>query len=480
MSNTASHVVSSGASALRLDLAVVLQGVDERASIDPSTGRNKYHLNPLDFQGLLNRGSCTNSTLTPFTAGVVERFLRDLHGPLADVRRDHERRLRKLLNLPGQDRFDCFFGPSGSDLAYLPIAFARVLHPGRPILNLLTCPEELGSGTLVAAEGKVFMTRNQFGEPMTPGTLLDPGSAATVLRFRARSESGQIMDHRGALRETIARNRDRAIIGSLVIGSKSGIEENVDFIEHVGEDVLWVVDLCQFRNSKRLVNKLLDMNCMVMITGSKFYEAPPFCGAMLVPRPLVARLQSREADGAQMLRKVFAQADCPESLPAIRSRLRSQHSLGLLARWEAALAEMEAFDSIPAEQTRSLAAEWNSVVTGELERRGSFELIPNQNVTNPTIVSFRVKKDGRYLDKPALDTLFRGLVLGRCDGLRDYTRVSIGQPVNYGERSFIRIAIGANGIRTLLSLSPQERYLDDRRLIEILEEHVVRLRVGDV
>jgi hypothetical protein len=181
-----------------------------------------------------------------------------------------------------------------------------------------------------------------------------------------------------------------------------------------------------------------------------------------------------------MLRKVFAQADCPESLPAIRSQLRPQHSLGLLTRWEAALAEMEAFDSIPAEQTRSLAAEWNSLVTGELERRECFELIPNQNVTNPTIVSFRVRKDGRYLDKPALDRLFRGLVLGRCEGLRDYTRVSIGQPVNYGERSFIRIAIGANGIRTLLSLSPHERYLNDLRLIEILEEHVVRLRVGDV
>jgi hypothetical protein len=480
MSNTAGHVLSQDGSAPRVDLAVALQGVDERASIDPATGRNKYHLNPLDFQGLFNRGSCTNSTLTPFTAGVIDRFLRDLHGPLAEVRRDHERRLKGLLNVPGHDRFECFFGPSGSDLAYLPIAFARVLHPGRPILNLLTCPEELGSGTLVAAEGRVFMTRNQFGEPMTPGTLLDAGSAATVLRFKARNESGDIVDHRGALRETIASHRDRAIIGSLVIGSKSGIEENVDFIEHVGEDVLWVVDLCQFRNSKRLVNKLLDMNCMVMITGSKFYEAPPFCGVMLIPKPLVARLKAREPEGAQMLRKVFAEADCPEGLPGIRAQLTPHHSLGLLTRWEAALAEMEAFDSIPAEQTRRLTGEWNALVTRELERRECFELIPDQNVTNPTIVSFRVKQDGRYLDKPALDTLFRGLVLGRCDGLRGFTRVNIGQPVNYGERSFIRIAIGANGIRTLLPLPPEERYLNDLTLIDVLERQVRRLRTGDV
>jgi hypothetical protein len=453
--------------------------VDERAAIDHATGRNRYHLNPLDFHGLFNRGSCTNSTITPFTAGVIERFLCRLQGPLGEVRRDHERRLKKLLNLPGQDRFECFFGPSGSDLAYLPIAFARLLQPGRPVLNLLTCPEELGSGTLVAAEGRVFMTRNQFGEPMEAGTLLDPAAATTVLRFKARNEAGQINDHRGAIREAIAAHRDHSIVGSLVIGSKSGIEENVDFIEHVSEDVLWVVDLCQFRNSKRLVNKLLDMNCMVMITGSKFYEAPPFCGAMLIPKPLAARLQAQEAHGARMLHRVFAQADCPESLPGIRAQLRSQHSLGLLVRWEAALSEMEAFDSIPAEQTRRLAAEWNALVTSELGKRECFELIPNQNVTNPTIVSFRVKRGGQYFDKQALDALFRALVLGKHEGLRGYDRVNIGQPVNYGERSFIRVAIGAHGIRTLLSMPAEERYLNDLRLIEMLEEQVAGMHAGD-
>lgn len=478
MNRPVSHVPGPRAPEPAFDLSVVLQGVDERATIDPATGRNKYHLNPLDFDGLFNRGSCTNSTLTPFSAAVIHRFLRDLKGPLAEVRGDHERRLKRLLNLPGQDRFEIFFGPSGSDLAYLPIAFSRLLHPGRPILNLLTCPEELGSGTLIAAEGKVFMSRNQFGEPMTPGALLDPASSATVMRFKARNEAGTIVDHRGEIRDTIAAHRDRAIIGSLVIGSKSGIEENVDFIEHVGEDVLWVVDLCQFRNSKRLVNKLLDMNCMVMITGSKFYEAPPFCGAMLIPKPLVARLQARDGRDASMLRRVFSQADCPESLPGIRAQLRPQHSLGLLTRWEAALAEMEAFDGIPADQTRRLAAEWNALVTGELERSGSFELIPNQNLTNPTIVSFRVKAGAGYFDKGALDQLFRSLVLGKCQGLQGYDRVNIGQPVNYGERSFIRIAIGAHGIRALLQQPAEERYANDLRLVRLLGEHVARVADG--
>jgi len=455
---------------MRTDLSVVLQGVDERAAIDPLTGRNKYHVHPLDFQGLFNRGSCTNSTLNDDSAQVVERLLGRMHSAPGGVREDHEARLKSLLHFPGQDRFEIFFGPSGSDLAYLPIAFARMLHPTRPIVNLLSCPEELGSGTLVAAEGRVFMNRNQFGEAMRPGTPLHPAAATKVLRFKARNEAGAINDHRGSIREAIAAHRDHAVIGSLVIGSKSGIEENVDFIEHVSDDVLWVVDLCQFRNSKRLVSKLLDFGCMIMVTGSKFYEAPPFCGAMLLPRSLVDRLAALDAGGAAMLRSVFARDDCPRSLPRIRQLLREHVGPGLLARWEAALAEMEAFDAIADDVTRGLINDWNAFLVRELSSRDAFELIPGQRITNPSIVSFRVRHGDRYLGKAELDGLFRRLVLGEHDGFRGYHRVSIGQPVNYGDRSFIRLAIGAHGLRDLLALPSESRYCNDLRLIELLEE----------
>ena len=59
---------------LKMNVEILLKGGDERIQIRPETGRNKYHLNPLEFAGLLNRGSCTNSTLNEFSNEHVVQF----------------------------------------------------------------------------------------------------------------------------------------------------------------------------------------------------------------------------------------------------------------------------------------------------------------------------------------------------------------------------------------------------------------------
>ena len=41
---------------LKMNVEILLKGGDERIQIRPETGRNKYHLNPLEFAGLLSRG----------------------------------------------------------------------------------------------------------------------------------------------------------------------------------------------------------------------------------------------------------------------------------------------------------------------------------------------------------------------------------------------------------------------------------------
>ena len=56
-------------------LEVLVQGCDERVYIDPETNRNKYHLNPLEYADLLQRGSCTANVLTPSGAEVAYKFL---------------------------------------------------------------------------------------------------------------------------------------------------------------------------------------------------------------------------------------------------------------------------------------------------------------------------------------------------------------------------------------------------------------------
>ena len=60
---------------------------------------------------------------------------------------------------------------------------------------------------------------------------------------------------------------------------------------------------------------------------------------------------------------------------------------------------------------------------------------------------------------------------GFSDGIK---RVFFGQPVAYGGKSFIRIAIGSNSIRKFLEVGEIDLN-NDYRLIEILESYAERI-----
>ena len=87
----------------------------------------------------------------------------------ATIRNTQSVRLKKLFNYKDKDAFDVVFAPSGSDLAYLPLIFSEILDPEKEKLVLLTCPEELGSGSQMAFLGKYFGNKNQFGKELDKG-----------------------------------------------------------------------------------------------------------------------------------------------------------------------------------------------------------------------------------------------------------------------------------------------------------------------
>ena len=62
---------------------IVTSGCDERIFLRPDTNANKYHLNPIVYENLFQRGSCTCGTFTPFGFEVGVEFFRGfLHGGL--------------------------------------------------------------------------------------------------------------------------------------------------------------------------------------------------------------------------------------------------------------------------------------------------------------------------------------------------------------------------------------------------------------
>lgn len=63
-------------------------------------------------------------------------------------------RISKAYELPKGT--GVFLSPSGSDAEYFALLIAKLLNPGKEVVNIVTCNEEVGSGTLAAAGGRFF------------------------------------------------------------------------------------------------------------------------------------------------------------------------------------------------------------------------------------------------------------------------------------------------------------------------------------
>ena len=446
-------------------------GGDERITLNED-GVNKYFIDPMAYQGVFNRGSCTCSPLNEetfqFARSFVDQYSPERHG---DIVHSIRRELKEQINFKKQDKFDLFLAPSGSDLCYVPLLINTILHPQAPVNHLVTCPEELGQGSILALQGKYFSERSQFGTTLPKGERL-PGVTPdiTYLPFPARTEKGLIQDHRNPILRAIDNiPKDQAIVGHLVVGSKSGIVDNIEMVNHCRDRVMWVVDICQSRVSRKLIHDLLDKGCLIMITGSKFYQSPPFCGAMLIPKMWSERIrQQQELPDILSFGTLFSQYNVPDSWFEVRARFPEFHNPGLMLRWSCALYEFRQITRIRLRDILNTVHSWHQTVVEELQSHADvFELMPDTDRTNNSIISFRVKNgEGGYLSHEELQALYADISSPSQQAVDGYNKVLIGQPVRYGERSFIRVALGSYNIRQLI-LSGND-FGPDRQLMRFI------------
>lgn len=431
---------------MKLDELLVAGG-DERLELD-AEGRNKYHLDPRSRAGTLHRGSCTCSPISDGGRRAASSALDALQSGIttstgvADVQR---RRLLDLFAPSSDDRTGVIFAPSGSDLCYLPLLFSSVLDPGRRIVNVVATSEELGSGSLLAHDGRFFAERSQIDD-LAKGDHVSSDLDIESVFLPARDERGAIVDQADQIERLIGRRNDGdVLVVNLVIGSKSGIENGVRIIERFGaDDITWTVDLCQMRARPALFERLLGLGCMLLCTGSKFYEAPPFCGAMLVPAPWMHRLAAATTQPPSGFGRIFSSCDFPTSLARLADTFPDVDNLGLRLRWEAALHEMEAFVSVPEADSAAAIAAWSDCVVARIRRSRGLELLRDEGRTNDSIVSFRVSDGhGGHLDHGDLAEIHRRLAVDGGAEIAPYERALIGQPVASPSGSFLRVAIGS-------------------------------------
>ena len=120
-----------------MDINDIVKGGDERIKLKEN-GLNKYHGNPLLYESVFNRGSCTMSNLNVDSKKAVDNMLKKLKKEDYDkLLNQQQKQLKKLIDANSLNDFDIFYAPSGSDLCYFPIMFSRIINPNKKIFKII-------------------------------------------------------------------------------------------------------------------------------------------------------------------------------------------------------------------------------------------------------------------------------------------------------------------------------------------------------
>ena len=292
--------------------ALLTTGGDDRTIINTETGCNKYHIRPQPVAETdIFRGSCTGNPPTKRGYAAAKELyantFANLQGASLDeatrkVFQNQRDRLAKLLDLPeGAEIVLC---PSGSDAEYIPLAIAKMLNPDAKITNGVTQVKEIGAGSAPAALGRFF-------SKYTPLTGLVPDVDKALSGFagiegktlNARKADGSVESSSAQmdvfLKESLKRGEYPIVHG--VFGGKTGLRDDVMPGSLDGGDTsLGIVDACQGRFTKEELQGWMDQDSLVLFTGSKFFQAPPFAGAVIIPPAIAKKLHKTAVTSNEM------------------------------------------------------------------------------------------------------------------------------------------------------------------------------------
>lgn len=254
-------------------------------------------------------------------------------------------------------------------------------------------------------------------------------------------------------------------------------------VARLGARAVIVFDACQFRVSDEELRWYFERDAIVLLTGSKFFGGPGFCGAVVCP-PIVTSELARNTSVPLGLSAYLTRSDVPAGLFALRSALRDRGpNVGLLLRWVCALEEMEAFVRHKAVLCRQIPA-WVAGVRAAILRCGPYlELLPDEGSNHhgllggcSTILCVRMHIPGA--GEPTLAHLRRVQLLLSQD-LSDQLPATatseeregvqrscvVGQPVWLGTFGVLRIALGAPVTRTWREPTGLAHTLQDDRYL---------------
>ena len=424
---------------------MIASGGDDRIWLDPVTRRNRYGAPASPAPDELWFSSSTASAISPRGWAAAGAALDDLVGgrPIDGWFDGLRTRLTDLYGPPGAE---VVLSASGTEAELVALHLALTLAAG-PVANIVVAPAETGAGVPIAAAGRHFLGRASLGGAVTTGAPLAGWEAAAI--------SLRTIDIRASCGALLARSEvdaaAAAVVGAAVAdggfvllhvldASKTG-RPGVSraaaraILEQRPEQVMVVVDACQLRCPAEQVRADLEDGFAVMITGSKFAGGPAFCGALLLPPRMVDRLAAAPpAEGsldASPLAAYSALLDWPAPLgPMFGPGLLHAANLGLGLRWSAALAEIEAYEALPATLRGGLLTAFDRAVRERVAADRGLALLDPRHGPAAGLVAVV------HADSSDPRTAYEALKTAQLTGER---ACHLGQPVQIGDRAALRI-----------------------------------------
>jgi len=431
---------ATAASEARLRL-LIASGGDDRIWLDPVTRRNRYGVPASPAPDEIWLSSSTAAPVSPHgwtAAGEALDRLTD--GGRTTIAAWFEALRRRLLALYGAPGAAAVLAASGTETELVALQLALALAGG-PLVNIVVAPAETGSGVPAAAAGRHFLGRASLGRAVAQGERLAgwEGAELSLQTVEIRKASGAPrsqadVDFEAAMRVDRAVAAGAFALLHVLDASKTGrpgVSRSAarDILARYPGRVMVVVDACQLRCAGADIRRDLAEGLAVMITGSKFAGGPAFCGALLLPSAIAERLAEAPAFG-RALAPYSAALDWPARLRRrFASALAHPANLGLGLRWSAALAEIEAFEAIPAARRGALLAAFDTAVLARVAADPSLALADPEGAAAPGLVPI-VHADGSD-PRAVYEALGQGERISRpCH---------LGQPVVVGPKTALRV-----------------------------------------
>ena len=426
---------------------LMAEGGDERLGLDPQTHQNRYGCTyrPSATGGQYSSSTASSPSLHAFNA--VERcrleLVRDMltqppEKPLLALAEGIKAFLAQYYGVEKPD--NCILASSGTDSVLAALALSLVVNPAVGVV--LAGVEETGSGVPLATQGRHFANTTALGFRVRKSEKIAGFPAGTQLvTAPLRTENGKLNSRQNIFHICQQQIHNAVQAGQRVLlylldTSKTGqLVPDMQVVQalchtYPGQiDV--VVDACQARLMPERIKAYLQQDWAVMVTGSKFYTGPAFCGALLLPETWRQRLDDAVLPSG--LVAYFNQAEWPACNAT--ASLNNGFNLGLLLRWVGACAEIRHFANVPASEKMSRLEQFLSGIRHILEQDQTIELLPDALVKRDalpnawdqqqTIFSFLIHAGGNSGMTPVLN-------LAECRQLHVWLKQDISGYLPFG------------------------------------------------